>query len=213
MQGPIFTRSEAASVLASLAPASQEDVILGFAADPQLRQFAPLAFHRLNTPRSMAALAGLLRTSHPGTFESMESDRYLSESGDQQWFPLLRDMALRNAQNISYPANAAKLGGERMVPTLVSLLNSPDKQSTRRNAVSSLGYTASRSAIPVLIELLMSDDDIAESATWSLLSLTHRKSGEQPRAQYPKWLAWWAREGTTAPIYETGACGDSIPLP
>jgi hypothetical protein len=184
-----MTRIEAAKVLASLAPRSLEDVIIAFAADPQFRGFAPLALHGLNTSRSMAAMAELLRTSQPGSSESMDSDRYLAQSGDEQWFPLLRDIALKNGANLPYVANAAELGADNMVPSLLSLLSSPDRQFTVINAVSALGYTASRSAIPVLIDLLNWDRDIADRAAGSLQELTHRKADGQPREQYPKWLA------------------------
>jgi HEAT repeat protein len=142
----------------------------------------------------------------------MDSDKYLAEAGDQQWFPLLRDIAMKNAENLPYVTNAAKLGESNMVPSLLSLLSSPDKQFTVTNAVSSLGYTASRSAIPVLIDLLKEDRDIADRAAGSLQVLTHRRADGQPQEQYQKWLAWWTREGNTATVYKIGDCGDSIPL-
>jgi HEAT repeat protein len=181
-----MTRIEAAKALASLAPRSFEDVIIAFAADPQFRGFAPLALHRLNTSRSMAAMAELLRTSQPGSSESMDSDKYLAEAGDQQWFPLLRDIAMKNAENLPYVTNAAKLGESNMVPSLLSLLSSPDKQFTVTNAVSSLGYTASRSVIPVLIDLLKEDRDIADRAAGSLQVLTHPQSRRAAAGAIPK---------------------------
>lgn len=75
-------RLEAARTLASLGPQSIQAVLLGFSNDPELRRYAPLAFHRLNTARSLEALADLMKASGPGTFEQLEAARYLAETND-----------------------------------------------------------------------------------------------------------------------------------
>jgi hypothetical protein len=211
-------RNEAARTLASIAPKSLEDVLLGFADSYEFRQFAPLAFHRLNTRRSMKALADLLEKTEAGSYEHMKSADYLAESGDPQWFPLLRDVAQKHAQIGNYLYDAAELGGDKMLPTLISLMGSPDKEFTRVNAVTAMGYTGSRSAIPVLLDLLKSSDaDIADRAPYGLRLLTHRSAGEDqstsPQSQYLKWSQWWAREGASAPVYKAPKCGNFIPLP
>ncbi len=210
-------RNEAARTLASIGPKSLEDVLLGFADSNEFRQFAPLAFHRLNTQRSMKALADLLEKTEAGSFEHMKSADYLAESGDPQWFPILRDVAQKHAQIGNYVYDAAELGGDKMLPTLISLLGSPDKEFTQVNAVTAMGYTGSRSAIPLLLDLLKSSDvDIADRATYGLRLLTHRSAGEDqitsPQSQYLKWSQWWAREGASAPIYKATECGNFIPL-
>lgn len=71
-------RIEAARALASVAPPFLEDTLLKFPDDPQFRTFAALAFYRLNTPRSMAALAQLRDKSAPGTFEHWQAGAYLA---------------------------------------------------------------------------------------------------------------------------------------
>jgi hypothetical protein len=48
-------RREGGRTLASIAPKSLEDLLLSFADNPELRQWAPIAFHRLNTLRSLEA--------------------------------------------------------------------------------------------------------------------------------------------------------------
>jgi hypothetical protein len=212
------SRSEAARTLASVAPRSLEGTLLGFANDPNLRQFAPLAFYRLNTPLSMAAMAELLMKTEPGTFEHMKSADYLAESGDLQWFPLLRDVAQKHANISNYVDDAAELGGDRMLPILLSLMNSSDKEFTRINAVTAMGATGSRSAVPILLDFLKSSDsDIADRARYALRLLTHRTArddqDESPQSQYPKWSQWWAREGANSPIYKLSECGTYIPLP
>ncbi len=210
-------RREAARTLASVAPQSLEDTLLTFADNPEIREFAPLAFYRLKTPRSIAALAELLTKAKPGTFEHMKSADYLARIGDQQWFPLLRDVAQQNPGISSYVDDAAELGGDKMLPTLISLMNSPDKEFTRINAVTAMGSTGSRTAVPVLLEYLRSPDtNIGDRARYALRRLTHRASrddqNESPQSEYFQWAQWWAREGATAPIYKSTECGDYTPL-
>lgn len=196
---------EAARVLASLAPLSLEDVLLGFARDPNLRRFAPLAFHRLNTSRSTAALAALL--NGPRTNEQSEAALYLAETGDQKWFPLLLEKANQYANDSAFPAAAAELGGEKAIPALAAIEKSPDRKFAALNAVMAMGYTGSRAAIPYLLDFLNSPEpELAERANGSLQMLTHRtaNAGKQvtPTADYQKWSQWWTREGATAPIYK-----------
>lgn len=206
-------RREAARALASVAPKSYEDELLALGADPELKIFAPMAFYRLHTPRSMAGMADLMRKSQYGTYEHMESARYLGRSGNPEWFPLLLEAALKQPQIGDYLSDAAKSDGQKMLPYLIALLQSPDMEYTRVNAISAMGDTGMRDAVPVLIELIKDpDESSAQRALWSLRQLTHLSAGEAPwgsaRTTYPKWLAWWAREGSTARIYKANECGE-----
>jgi hypothetical protein len=71
-------RAEAARILASVAPRSLEDIILTFVDDPWTRQYAPLAFHRLNTPRSLEALKALLTNPDASPWEQRKAADYLA---------------------------------------------------------------------------------------------------------------------------------------
>lgn len=212
-------QSEAARTLAALAPKSLEETLLAFANDPQLKYFAPLALHNLNTPRSMSALADLLRKSKIGTSEHMDSAKYLAESGDAQWFPLLLEVAEKKPTIDSYVDDAAELGEAKMLPYLLAWMQSSDTDFTRPNAVAAMGYTGSREAIPELIELLKSPNlAVAQRAQWGLRQLTHMSSGgdqeiEHPGAQYSRWLQWWAVNGSSAQVYKASECGEVRPLP
>lgn len=208
-------RLEAARTLASLAPVSLQGTLLGFADNPEFRGYAPLAFHRLNTPRSIRAMADLMKASAPGTFEHMEAARYLAQTNDQQWYPLLLDAAEKNARISSYPAYAAELGRSKMLPVLDSLAKNPN---SRLQAVMAMGSTESRQAIPTLLELLK-DPDIGTSdrASYSLKLLTHRTARSNwpnfdRQAEYMKWSKWWQVEGANAPIYKDTQCGETVPL-
>lgn len=211
-------RREAARTLATFGPQSFEDVLLAFADKPEFRQFAPLAFYRLDTKRSMKALADLLTKAQVGSYEHIESANYLAKSADVQWFPLLQREAQGHPQISNYVDDAAELGGDRMLPTLLALTQSADREFTQINAVTGIGSTGSRAAVPILLEFLRSSDrDIGDRARFGLRLLTHRTASggqsDDPRSEYPRWSQWWAREGDTAPIYKPSECGDSIQLP
>jgi hypothetical protein len=209
-------RQEAAKTLASLAPPSLEEILLGFANSAEFRKYSPMAFHRLNNRRSIEALAQFMEG--PATEEQIEAAQYLAETNDQRWYPLLRDAAEKNARNSAYPTYAAELGGEKMLPLLVALEKTPDT-FTRLNAVAAMGATRSRAAIPTLLDQLKNPDaDINDRASYGLMVLTHRTAlqdspSRNRAAEYIKWSRWWEREGATAPIYGGSECAELLPLP
>jgi len=135
------------------------------------------------------------------------------------WYPLLRDAAVKSARISAYPAYAAELGGEKMLPVRVALAGSLDTQFTRLNAVMAMGSTGSRKAIPLLLDQLKSPDiNISDRASYALQLLTHRTAIQDPQnrerpAEYLKWSHWWTREGATALTYKDTNCGEAIPLP
>jgi hypothetical protein len=211
-------RREAGRTLASMAPKSLESVLLGFADNSEFREWAPLAFHRLNTSASLTALAKMLETTKPGTYEHLKAAEFLAATGDPKWFSLLLQVAQKNSKIATYVADAAEVGGDRILPVLLSMLQSPDTEFTRPIAVSAFGYTGSRSAIPILLGLLRSDDPgTSQRALYGLRQLTHRDIGgdrwfDNPQSQYPAWVKWWNNEGANAPAYSATECGEIKPL-
>ena len=211
------TRFEAARTLASIAPPSLEETLLGFIDIPEFRRYAALAFHRLNTSRSMDAMAKLMQG--PVTSEQMEAAHYLAQTDNQKWYSLLRDAAEKNVRISSYPADAAELGGDKALPMLVALAQNPDREFTGGNAIMAMGSTGSRDAIPVLLDYLISPDiNISDRATYALQLLTHRTAvrdqlNRNRQTESAKWSQWWKREGATARIYKDTECGEMIPLP
>ena len=210
-------RMEAARALAGIAPPSLEETLLGFINNPEFRRYAALAFHRLNTPRSMDAMAELMQG--PVTNEQMEAGRYLAETGNQRWYPLLRDAAEKNVRISSYPAYAAELGGDKALPMLIAFAKSPDREFTGGNAIMAMGSTGARNAIPVLLDYLNSPDvNISDRAAYALQLMTHRtaardKLNRNRRTESAEWSQWWKREGATARIYKDTECGEMIQLP
>jgi hypothetical protein len=214
----IQQKMEAGRILASLAPVSLEDVLLGFADDRDLRPWAPLALSRLHTERGLAALAELVRTGQPGSYEHMQSAEFLAQTGDIKWFPLFAEIAREKGQISNYVTYAAQTGGEKALPMLLELLQSPDKEFTQLNAAMAMGDTGSRVAVPILLNLLKNpNSDLGDRAVYSLRQLTHRNYGDghgtvSARDQFTAWLQWWNREGNSARIHKAEECGDFVPL-
>jgi hypothetical protein len=217
-------RRFAASVLASLAPPSLETVLLGFAQDHRfgINAYAPLALYRLNTPRSMDALADLLKSGD--SFMQSWAVHYLAESCDQKWYPLLLDAAQKHLGDTLnsgvYMVAAAQLGGEKMLPVLGAWLKDKDHRSVQGDIILGIEATYSRNAIPMLLDLVdTSDHRTSDFAQHNLERLTHRSAFESRqfrnrKAESRKWHRWWASEGPTAPIYEDLCFGEKpVPLP
>lgn len=209
---PIFSQ-EAARILATLAPASLEPLLLTFPNRPDARQFAPLALHNLNTPASLSALAQMLVTNEPGTSEFIAAAGYLAETHDPAWFPLLRQIALDHPQ-WPYLSNPAEVGGTQALPMLEQMLQTPNQQAAVAPA---LGATGSSSAIPILIALLRSHEPgTAQQANFALQQLTHLRPDttfqNDPAGSYPAWSAWWAHAAATAHLYKPHECAELQPL-
>jgi len=210
----IDSRLEAARVLASVAQPEFEDTLLQFAHDPDFLRYAPLAFHRLHTQRSLVALANMVRNSPIGSTESLEAAHYLAEDGGKYWFPVLRGAA-NQRPDVGYLLYAAEAGGDSIIAELQSLAPGPDHHL---EAVEALGWTASRQAIPILLDQLEHTDSItSDRADESLRTLTHRipaaDSGNQDQhARYLQWSNWWQREGRNAVIFKPDDCGIERPL-
>ena len=212
-----LTVSEAARTMAALGPHSMESTLLRFPENSLSRPYAPLAFHRLNTKRSTLALAQCLRQSRMGSPENLESAAYLGDTGDPQWFPLLRELASKEPGG-EYVYPAAQAGGDDAVPFLTILMHRREKLSVEV-AISGFAYTGSRAAIPILLKLLNgANTDSADRALYGLRRLTHMTIGHEllpvrPQSQYPRWAQWWERSGKTARIYKANECGDFHQLP
>jgi hypothetical protein len=210
----IDTRLEAARVLASLAPPELENTLLQFAHDPEFARYAPLAFHRLHTHRSLIALANIVRNTPTGSTESLEAANYLAQDGGIYWFPVLQGPANEPAR-VGYLLYAAEAGGDSIIAELRTLVPGPDRHL---EAVEALGWTASRQAIPILLDQLEHTDPLtSDRADESLRMLTHRISvtgsdNRDQHARYLQWSKWWQSEGRGATIFKPHDCGIERPL-
>src|SRR5260370_26749233 len=150
-------RREAARILAAMAPPSLEELLLSFCDSAEFRMWAPRAMHGLNTPRSLQALADLLKKTEPGTYEHMKSADFLAETGDAKWYPVLRKVAEKKPNIANYVDNATSSGGDQSLPLLLTLMQSPAKEFSRINAAPAVGSRRSRGASPDVLNLFQAD--------------------------------------------------------
>lgn len=190
------------------------------------------ALRRLNSPRAREVLAKIAEFGvppKPGANDSEKYDRaveqylavgYLGEMGDPAYLPLLLQIAQqapRESQNRLYATwGVGELGGPDAISFLVSELKASDK-SWHIAAASSLASTASRDAVPVLIDLLESPDaKLRETAENGLETLTHRivtnddVSEMDPAKVHSLWADWWKLNSAGAQMYREQDCGDKL---
>jgi len=210
---------EAERAIVSGAPPFLEDTIVGMMRRYTSREFALLGLKNLNTPRAREELAKLVQSTSEYTPENEAAVSYLAQMGDKKYFPLLRDLAVKQPpdQGAEYVLAAAELGGDDAIPFLKTMLNSKDSLA-RANAVTGLEKTGSRDAVPVLIEALKtSDTSLGRSVLSSLAELTHRTAGpaesDPPAEEYGRWETWWTANGATAEVYGPSQCGEVQKLP
>jgi HEAT repeat protein len=153
------------------------------------------------------------------SYEADMAARSLSEMGDKSYFPLLKEIAASKPPNqagetIRY---AATLGGDDAVPWVVSKLTDPDPFA-RGNVSWGLAATGSRRAVPILIDMLLSQDEhVAQAAENALVQLTHRSvspatyTSGKPALAHQKWMLWWTSH-SDAPVFGPNTCGEIQPL-
>jgi hypothetical protein len=215
-------RREAARTLATIAPPTLEPLLLTFATskDPGIKQFAPLALSNLSTKASIAALAQMVVDNKPGTYESMTAADDLGKTHDPAWLPLLLEIS--DQHGAMYLDYAADSGGDAAIAPLLTRLRSSDPD-TRSSAIYALGYTGSRAAVPILINLLPTqanpDDasrNTAISAEAALTQLTHlypEPGTDWNPTWHSRWKNWWLTNGQTATIYKPEDCVANTKLP
>jgi hypothetical protein len=97
-------------------------------------------------------------------------------------------------------------------------LSSPDVDA-RIAAARGLGLTKSRSAVSILIGVLLyRDPRVFDVATESLAQLTHHSITKEPwneppsADEYIRWHDWWLQNLVTAPVYGTDNCVQPQPF-
>jgi HEAT repeat protein len=133
----------------------------------------------------------------------------LAELGDRNYCGvMLQLMNLYQGYTAEIAARGAGLlCGDTAIPQLVLLLSANPAQIPEYEVAYALGNTASRSALPVLIEMLRnSDANSRRAAKEALYTLTHRQSGESLLDEYREWTNWSALQGRTARIFSPAEC-------
>lgn len=217
-------RMEASDVISYLAPAFMESTFLRMLHTPSMQGVGVEGARNLGTPSAHRALAEFVKNSPPTKLPALYQTalRYLGEIGDSSDVPVLLEAAHNapdsEARRVAMAA-AGEAGGSAAVPALETQLHDPSKD-TRDNAEDALSFTGSRSAVPVLIQLLQSPDErISSFAEYGLERLTHLRGAKMdgvhppPPDAYPKWIRWWTTDGRTAIIFKRDQCGEIKPIP
>ena len=107
--------------------------------------------------------------------------------------------------------------GQAAVPFLASVARGSDV-GLRIAAIRGLGASGSRSAVPILIDLLRPPGgQMASDARVALSQLTHFSTGGNVSSTEPdewsRWHNWWVLHGAIAQIFDTNHCSVPEPLP
>jgi hypothetical protein len=224
---------DAIDVITAMAPPFLEDVILEISKSSRL--VVPMrdviaALGKLNTKRTRERLAELAEKTNAG------DKSLLAEFSAKMGVNALAVAALAQTRDPSALAVLMKIGdwndhparadairnigllGEIAVPYLKAALKRD--VLSKDSAIHGLGATASRAAVPILIDLLEKSDGIwLMFVRESLAQLTHFVDGgktidSEPKPdEYRHWREWWTLHGATAEIFDTNHCSDLAPLP
>jgi hypothetical protein len=227
----IQTREEAMQSIIFMAPPFLEDTLLKML-DSEEWDSALIGLRHLNTPRAREALAKIVEFGVPTAPDADDLEKaersdepsaamkYLGEMGDSAYFPLLlraTQLAPLGTQTRIYGTEAvAKLGGSAALSFLASEINASSEGQRIQGALG-MSLTASRDAVPMLIDLLQSSDEqIRQVAEVSLERLTHRAatsdevSSLDPAWLHKTWQTWWRSNSAAASIYAYDECSETL---
>jgi hypothetical protein len=210
-------RLEAAEVIADLAPPFLESTLLEMLNSGDLQRFGVQGLRTLATPEAHQALAEFVKNSPPtntwGPYQ--EAIRALGEIGDAGDVDMLLAVAAANTPVGPSREQAIQAAGQAGDDSAVAPLAAEFSRSfgdSRTAVVRGFCLTGSRSAVPILIELLRSPQEkIRETAADGLRAMTHHRFGNTgsvtpPGAVYASWEQWWSKNGATARIFKPADC-------
>jgi HEAT repeats len=188
-----------------------EPVILKLSRDPQTMVASITALKKLGTDRAKQRLAELTASGYE-EYVRQPATTALAELGDTSYCGLMLQLLnLRQGYTSETAARGAGLlCGDKAIPQLVSLLLGKPSTFPAYEIAYALGNTGSRTAVPILIDLLTSADaSVRRAANEALYTLTHRQSngnGDDFGVDHQHWVSWWDLQGKTAQIFDTTEC-------
>ena len=185
-----------------------EPVILKLSQEPQTMSLSVTGLEKLETDRAKRRLAELTGSEYAESVRQPATTA-LAELGDPGYCELmLQLMKVRQGYTSEIAARGAGLlCGDRAVPQLASFLVLGPNRFPPYEIAYALGNTKSRTAVPVLIDLLgNSDISVRRAAKEALYTLTHRLSGDDSTSEHQDWVSWWALQGKTAQIFAPSEC-------
>jgi hypothetical protein len=217
-------RAEAVAAITDTAPPFLENVLIDLSKTNDVYA-AIQGLRKANTTKTRQALGDLAEHGSDSSIR-MEALRNLARTGDRSYLSLLLRLVKTTTESDTrtVAAEAAgDLGGERATPELLPFVASADASARLAGAVG-LGHTVDRTAVPVLISLLLdSDSNVRENAAGGLFLLTHRavflgdqmadmKDPQAGIAAYQRWSHWWSTNGGRAAIHGMADCDSPEPL-
>jgi hypothetical protein len=213
-------RNNAIDAITTMAPLFLEDVILRLAEAPnwEIVKAIPALGH-LNTERTRKRLAELAVQSDQGAL-SQPAVGALAKTHDPSALAVLMQIgSMADHPARSFAIQYTGLYGNAAIPYLAAAINNRESY-VQVAAIRGLGATASRTAVPILIDLLKkSEHSLLRDVRESLAQLTHLADGGDPTSDKPRpdewrhWREWWALNGATAKIFDTNQCSEAAPLP
>jgi hypothetical protein len=184
-----------------------EPLILELSQNPGTRSASVEGLRKLGTDAAKHRLTELTDSQYDESLRQPATTA-LVELGDRNYCDvMLRLMNLHHGYTSEIAARGAGLlCGETAISQLVSLLSASPVRAFE--IAYALGNTASRNALPPVIELLKnSDAGVRRAAREALYTLTHRQSSfTSVPGEYQEWTTWWASQGSTARIFSPAEC-------
>lgn len=201
---------EAIRTMNETAPPILEDKILAISRRSGFEYQAAKGLFRLNTVATRKRLAEMTQSS--SSHLQTAAINYLGKMGDTSYVTLLKRIAKREGENPRLQGAALEAVGslvkEDAIP-FISTFAASENAVSRRIAIQAFIHTASRKAIPHLLQMwrVSADRNTAESIRGALSTLTHR-SGP---SDLDDWERWWDANSATAEIHDVNECGIQIP--
>lgn len=180
-------------------------MILKLSREPATLVTSITRLQKLRTDRTKQRL-GELTDSVYDEYVRQPAKAALAEMGDGRCCDLMLQL-MHSRQGYTSETTARRAGllcGEKAITQLVVLLSRSPNAFPAYEIAYALGNTGSQTAVPVLIELFdNADDRTCRAVHEALYTLTHRNSNsDDSSADRQDWVAWWAKEGKTAQIFD-----------
>ena len=207
-------RARAREAIAEMAPAFLEEIILGFANDPETANLAVEGLGQIPTPTSRADLVQLFDKSADLRLRVLIVDK-LARIGTREesaFFSSLlsgRSTGLDDQIHIFAALGLGRLGGEEAVKALENGPQSPNPE-VRAAVVVALGNTKSRAAIQVLTQMYADPDGrVQNDVCAAFATLTHYQwcdGGGTVTETQARWREWWRRHASQLTLYGLDQC-------
>ncbi len=204
--------------LAAYPAAGMEPIFRAWLDRGDLESSAMLGLYHLNTKDAREVLAQLASSTGKPDDSVHQNHRLaavseLARMDDKSYVPLLEKLARDANDGVSQQAilGLGMLGGENELPFLTALAREGATASHRKDAIISMGDTASLKAVPILLDCFKLPD--VDAPTASIIALSRLTHHQIPNAEHrtplevqAAWQDWWKQNQRTARAYRPFEC-------